>query len=105
MQLADAAYRTAMGFALVGILVALCFAIPAFVMTFFPEHAFRTRHKPRWVGFVLLALSLWLLIYSSMSYFELRQHPVQTKRRAATSENKQERVTSSEEASKAVDYR
>jgi len=35
---------------LVGIIVSVCFGIPAFVMTFFPEKAFRTHHP---VGLVL----------------------------------------------------
>ncbi len=62
-----------MGWALVGMMVGICFAIPAFVMAFFPERAFRTHRKPRWIGFILLALSLWLLIPSSMSYLQLRR--------------------------------
>jgi len=64
---------------LVGIIVSVCFGIPAFVMTFFPEKAFRTRRKPRWVGAVLLLLSLLGLGVSVYNVFELRSELTKTR--------------------------
>ena len=64
---------------LVGIIVSVCFGIPAFVMTFFPEKAFRTHRKPRWVGAVLLLLSLLGLGVSVYNVFELRSELTKTR--------------------------
>lgn len=66
---------------LVGIIVSVCFGIPAFVMTFFPEKAFRTHCKPRWIGAVLLLVSLTGLVVSVYNVVELRSELAKTRPR------------------------
>lgn len=63
----------ALAISYVSVIIGFCFSIAGFVISLLPQKAWRTRYKPRWPGFLLLAFGLYLLISGVVGIWEVRQ--------------------------------